>query len=227
MSSPWIERASAIWTATGVMVLGTAEAFLFDEAFSIWGASTTWLEVIAFLLALGMVVLNIRVSAWAWPLSIASSLLYGWLFWHHRLYGDGGLQVFFAVVSVWGWWQWLRGTAGDGRALTIRRLTHSQRLGVAAVIALAWPLLGLYLLKATDTDVPWWDAFPTAASVVGQWLLGRKWIETWAVWIVVNLVSIGLFAYKQLWLTALLYGLFVVLSVVGWRAWSQRLGVHR
>jgi nicotinamide mononucleotide transporter len=85
-----------------------------------------------------------------------------------------------------------------------------------------WPATGLFLLEFTDSDVPWWDAFPTAVSLVGQYLLGRKYVENWAVWIVVNAVSVGLFAFKGLWLTAGLYVVFIVLSVAGWRAWNAR-----
>ena len=73
--------------------------------------------------------------------------------------------------------------------------------------------------------MPWWDAFPTAASVLGQWLLGRKYLENWLAWIVVNVVSVGLFAYKGLWLTVILYTIFIVMSVFGWRAW-RRLAVR-
>jgi nicotinamide mononucleotide transporter len=82
---------------------------------------------------------------------------------------------------------------------------------------------GLFLKTFTDTDVPWWDGFTTALSVVGQFLLGRKFIENWLVWIVVNVVSVGLFIYKGLWLTTILYAVFIVLSVVGYRAWKARL----
>jgi nicotinamide mononucleotide transporter len=89
---------------------------------------------------------------------------------------------------------------------------------------LAWPALGLFLARYSDTDVPYWDAFPTAASITGQWLLGRKYIENWAVWLLVNTVSVGLLAYKQLWLTAMLYSLFVGLSVWGWRSWRLLAG---
>ena len=92
-----------------------------------------------------------------------------------------------------------------------------------AACALLWPAAGLFLKAYTDTDVPWWDAFPTAVSLVGQFLLGRKYIENWAAWLVVNTVSVALFVHKGLWLTAVLYGVFVVLSVAGWLAWQRRL----
>jgi nicotinamide mononucleotide transporter len=81
----------------------------------------------------------------------------------------------------------------------------------------------LLLQHFTDTDVAWWDALPTALSLVGQALLGRKYIENWLVWLVVNAVSVALFVHKELWLTALLYALFTAMSVWGWRAWQRKL----
>jgi nicotinamide mononucleotide transporter len=79
----------------------------------------------------------------------------------------------------------------------------------------------LFLDRFTDTDVPWWDAFPTAASVIGQWLLGRKYVENWPAWLAVNVVAATLFAYKGLWLTTALYAVFVAMSVFGWLAWRR------
>ena len=193
----------------------------FSPAFTLWGTAVSLLEVVAFVLAIVMVVLNMRVNALAWPLAIISSLLYFALFWNSRLYGDASLQVFFALVALWGWWQWLRGRAADGAALQVRALPVRGRWGLLLALALAWPATGLFLKTFTDTDVPWWDAFPTAASVIGQWLLGRKYVENWPAWVVVNVVSVGLFAYKGLWLTTLLYTLFVAMSFMGWRAWAR------
>ncbi|MEP7057739.1 MAG: nicotinamide riboside transporter PnuC [Caldimonas sp.] len=199
---------------------------LFATAFALWGAPVTWLEVVAFVLALATVAMNIRVNPIGWPLAIASSLLYFGLFWNSRLYGDGGLQIFFAVVAVWGWWQWLRGTQADGRPLEVRHLgPRGRRLALVALVV-SWPLTGLFLRTYTDTDVPWWDAFPTAASVIGQWLLGRKYIENWPAWVVVNVVSVALFAYKGLWLTVILYLVFIAMSFVGWRAWRGLLNAR-
>ena len=189
--------------------------------FTAWGVPVSALELTAFVLAIAMVVLNMRVNAWAWPLAIASSLLYFALFWNSRLYGEAGLQIFFAVVALWGWWQWRRGTAADGAALRVRRLSLRGRLGIVAAVVVAWPATGIFLARFTDTDVPWWDAFPTAASVAGQWLLGRKYLENWAAWVAVNVVSVGLFAYKGLWPTVVLYLIFIAMSFAGWRAWRR------
>jgi nicotinamide mononucleotide transporter len=196
---------------------------LFAEAFALWGSPTTWLEIAAVVIALAMVGCNIREIHWGWPLAIVSSLMYFALFWRSKLYGDASLQIFFVIVAFWGWYQWLRGHRADGSSLHVARLSRRGLALAVAACALLWPATGLFLKTFTDTDVPWWDAFPTAVSLVGQFLLGRKFIENWAVWIAVNVVSVGLFAYKALWLTVGLYGVFIALSVIGWRAWQRRL----
>jgi nicotinamide mononucleotide transporter len=197
--------------------------FLFTPAFALWGAPTTWLEIAAVVIALAMVGCNIRQIHWGWPLAIISSFMYFALFWRSKLYGDASLQIFFAVIAFWGWFQWLRGRRADGSPLKATRLAPRGLAIAVAACAVLWPATGLFLKTYTDTDVPWWDAFPTATSLVGQFLLGRKFIENWAVWIAVNVVSVGLFAYKGLWLTVGLYAVFVALSVVGWRAWRRAL----
>ena len=199
---------------------------LFAEAFTLWGSATTWLEIAAVVIALAMVGCNIKEIHWGWPLAIVSSLMYFALFWRSRLYGDAALQIFFVVVAFWGWFQWLRGRRSDGTSLHVTRLTQRGLAYTVAACAVLWPVTGLFLKTFTDTDVPWWDAFPTAVSLVGQFLLGRKFIENWAVWIIVNVVSVGLFAYKGLWLTVGLYAVFIALSVVGWQAWHKRLAVQ-
>ena len=196
---------------------------LFTSAFQIRGFPVTWFELLAFTLAIAMVVCNMRVNPAGWPLAIASSLLYCMLFARSRLYGDAALQIFFVVIAAWGWRQWLYAKDDTGQALGVQRLGMRGRWTLVGVFALAWPATGIFLRRFTDTDVPWWDAFPTALSVIGQWLLGRKYIENWPTWVVVNVVSASLFAYKALWLTTALYVVFIVLSFIGWRAWQLRL----
>lgn len=208
--------------------LAWALAWLQATPLHLLGSPVTRAEGLGFMLSLGMVACNIRVNVWGWPLAIASSLLYVLVFAGSRLYGEAALQALFIAMAAWGWWQWLRGrdSAGagsTGAALQVGRLSaHQARLAALATLA-AWPLLGLVLQRATNTDVPFLDAAPTVASVTGTLLLARKRIENWAVWLGVNVFSVGLFAYKALWLTALLYALFALLSVVGWRAWKRLL----
>lgn len=197
---------------------------LFSTAFSLWGFETSWLELAAVLLSLGMVLCTITENHWGWPLAALSSGLYFILFWSQRLYGDAWLQVLFAALAMWGWSVWLRGV--DGVSLPITRMTPRSRWQMLFLAGLLWLLTGLTLLNLTDTDVPWWDGFPTAVSLIGQYLLARKHLENWAVWIIVNSVAAGLFAWKELWLTALLYLIFIGLSVVGWRHWASRMNIN-
>jgi nicotinamide mononucleotide transporter len=199
----------------------------FAPAFTAWGIPFTWLEIVAVALSIAMVVCNMRVNPLGWPLAIVASLLYFALFWNSKLYGDASLQIFFVVIAAWGWWQWLHGTAADGQPLQVRTLGRQGRINALAAVLIGWPAIGWFLKNYTDTDVPWWDAFPTAASIVGQWLLARKYVENWATWVVVNIVSVALFAYKGLWLTTALYVAFVLMSVAGWRAWQRVLAAPK
>lgn len=199
---------------------------LLAPAFTVAGSPFTWLELLACVLSVAMVVANMKVMTVGWPLAIASSGLYFVLFWDARLYGDASLQVFFMAVALWGWWQWLRGRGDDGAPLAVRRLVGAQRWQVPLLGLLLWPAVGAFLWRFTDTDVPWWDAFPTAFSLVGQWLLGRKYLENWGAWLLVNVVGVGLFAYKGLWLTTGLYAVFALMAVAGWQAWRRLLAAE-
>jgi nicotinamide mononucleotide transporter len=192
---------------------------LSSPAFTLLGSPASWAEVIGAVLGIAMVVCNIYQIHWGWPLAFASSALYFLVFWGSKLFGDASLQIFFAVMSLWGWMQWLRGMRSDGQALGIQSLTARHTMYLIAACALLWGATGLFLLKFTTTDVPWWDAFPTALSIVATVLLGRKYIENWPLWVVVNVVGIALFAYKGLWLTVGLYGVFAVMALLGWQAW--------
>ncbi len=200
-----------------------ATAPLLAPAFHLAGSDITWLEIAAVVLGLWMVLCNLRINPLGWPLAIVSSALYALLFVHSNLYGEAALQGVFIVLGAWGWWQWLRGTAGDGQRLRVRSLTPRQRGLVLALTLAAWPALGLLLSRVTDSDVPYLDALPTVGSLAGQTLLARKWVDNWPAWVAVNAVSLVLFATKGLWLTVALYAVFLVLAVVGWRAWARLL----
>lgn len=223
-------------------------------AWTAWGVPFSWLELVACVLSLAMVGFNLRVHPAGWPLAMASSVLYGLLFARSRLYGEAALQLVFVAMSACGWWQWLRGArhvtghdglrdalAGvgsdvgaspasaaspDAPALHVRKLGLRGLWGVALSLLVLWPLMGALLSHATDSDVPYWDALPTTGSLIGQWLLGRKYVDNWPCWLLVNLVSMALFAHKALWLTVWLYAVFALLSLVGWRAWLAEARTH-
>lgn len=201
--------------------------FLNSPVFTLFGSPASWAELIGAVLGIAMVICNIKEIHWGWPLAFVSSAMYFLVFWDSKLFGDATLQIFFAVMAAWGWWQWLRGKRDDGSALKIQTLSNASTIKLIALCAFFWLATGLFLLKFTTTDVPWWDAFPTALSVVATLLLGRKYVENWPIWIVVNVVSIALFAYKGLWLTVGLYTVFAIMAVIGWQAWRKQLTAKR
>ena len=191
-----------------------------NDPVSLFGLGVTPLEVISFILSLVTVLLNIRQNHWAWLFAIVSSAAYGVVFFNARLYGDMGLQVVFIVVSVWGWHSWLRGGAGHG-ALPVTRLDGAGWRASLVGWAVGFVLLAYFLKTWTDTDVPHADGFLTAGSLVGQVLLSRKKVENWHAWIAVDILYVGLYLYKDLVLTAILYALFVVMAIIGLRTWRR------
>jgi nicotinamide mononucleotide transporter len=191
-----------------------------NDSLALFGFATTPLELISFVLSVLTVLLNIRQNHWAWLFAIISSAAYGMVFFDARLYGDMGLQLVFIVVSVWGWYSWLHGGA-QRQALDVSRLDRAGWIGSMTGWLIGFVLLAFFLKTWTNTDVPYADGFLTAGSLLGQLLLSRKKIENWHAWIAVDILYVGLYLYKNLVLTAILYALFVVMAVIGLRAWDR------
>jgi nicotinamide mononucleotide transporter len=191
-----------------------------NDPITLLGFTTNALEILSFVLSVVTVLLNIRQTHWAWLFAIVSSAMYGVVFYQARLYGDMGLQVVFIVVSVWGWYQWLYGGAQHDTLHVSRSSTPGWAWGIACWIA-GFVILANFLAHWTNTDVPNIDGFLTAGSLLGQVLLSRKKVENWIVWIVVDILYVGLYVYKGLALTAILYALFVVLAGIGLVAWYR------
>ncbi|MCS6995468.1 MAG: nicotinamide riboside transporter PnuC [Casimicrobiaceae bacterium] len=197
---------------------------MLEPAFELWGNTVSRLELLAFALALACIVQQVRERHWAWPLAFLASLLYVWLFAASKLYGEAAVNLFFAGAALWGWWQWLFGRRRhETGPLRVAALTRGGRLIAAAAWLALWAAIAWLLAQATDSDVPLADAFVTAGSVVGTVLLGRKFIENWWVWLVVNAASVALFLYKALWLTAILYAIFFALAIWGLVRWRGQL----
>ncbi|KVW37039.1 nicotinamide riboside transporter PnuC [Burkholderia ubonensis] len=167
-----------------------------------------------------------------WPVGLASVALYGWIFFDAKLYSDMLLQGAFAVLQVYGWRRWLAqrmdradGTAGaaasHGAVVPVSGVTPAKVLPdlIAAVVGSA--LLGGIMARWTDAALPFVDASLTAFSLVAQYWTARRYIASWGLWIVVNVVYVGMFVVKELYLTAGLYALFIGLAVIGWRDWRN------
>ena len=193
-----------------------------NDAITLFGLPTTPMELLSFTLAAITVLLTIRQNHWAWLFTIVSSATYAVVFRDAKLYGDMALQFVFIGAAVWGWYMWLRGGDNHG-VLTVSRLSRQGVITAALAWLTAFVAVALLLSGFTDTDVAYPDAFLTAGSLVGQVLLARKKLENWIIWIVVDVLYVGLYVYKGLMLTAILYAVFVFLAVQGLRAWRRSL----
>ncbi|SEI46919.1 nicotinamide riboside transporter PnuC [Frateuria terrea] len=178
------------------------------------------IELVGAALSAWAVWLTARRRPWCWPVGFASVLVYGWIFIHARLYSDALLQAAFAGLIVYGWLRWIRHLDSDGRVqvatLPVRRLAIQLMIGVVGALA-----LGYAMHRWTNAALPWLDAALTAFSLVAQWWQGRRHIAAWWLWIVVDVIYVGEYVYKDLLITAVLYAGFVALAAMGLRQWRR------
>jgi len=183
------------------------------------------LEIIAVVVNVIGVWLTARRTPWCWPVNVIAVLLYVWIFYDVKLYSDMLLQIIFVFMQGYGWWRWRAGQVEDGRVhverLPVQRAVAS--LAVGGVIAL---MLGAGMARFTDAEVPWLDATLTAYSLVASYWAARKYVASWWLWIALDAVYTGLYYYKALPLTAVLYAGFIVLALYGLRAWQQDLATQ-
>jgi nicotinamide mononucleotide transporter len=180
----------------------------------------TLVELIGALLSAWGVWLTARRKPWCWPVGLVSVLVYTWIFIDARLYSDALLQLAFAVLIVYGWHRWLQHLGEDGRvevaSLSRRHATVHLLLGTVGAL-----MLGFTMHRWTDAALPWLDAALTAFSLVAQWWQAKRHVAAWWLWIVVDVIYVGEYVYKHLLITSVLYAGFVVLAIIGLRAWQQ------
>jgi nicotinamide mononucleotide transporter len=181
-----------------------------------------WTEILGFVTGAASVLLAVRESAWNWPVGIANNVFFLILFWRAKLYADAVLQIVYIVISIFGWWNWLRGGAGHS-ALPIGKTTPQSGILLAFVTAMATAVLVIALHRFTDSVVPFWDGVTTALSLTAQYMLSRKLLENWWVWMTADIIYIALYCYKSLYLTGLLYLLFFAMCIAGYSGWRKSL----
>ena len=178
------------------------------------------LEWIAALAGAVSVYLSARENIWSWPTAIVNVGLYIIVFRRAGLYSDMGLQVVYLVLSVYGWYQWLYGGA-NRTELTVSRATAREWLIVTPIVLVFWIALARYTATLPGVALPSLDAGLATVSLVAQWMMTRKIIENWMLWIVADIIYVPMYVYKGLPVTAVLYAVFLVLAVVGLRSWSR------
>lgn len=180
----------------------------------------TWIELAAAILSAWAVWLTARRRPWCWPLGLVSVGVYAWVFVHSKLYSDALLQGAFALMLGYGWWRWLHNLQDDGRVriAPLAPLPATAHVGAGTLAAL---LLGAFMHHHTDASLPWLDATLAAFSLVAQgWQAGRH-VAAWWMWIIVDVVYVGMYLYKGLYITAVLYAAFLVLAIDGLRSWRR------
>jgi nicotinamide mononucleotide transporter len=182
-------------------------------------SAVEWIGALAGLICVWLVA---RASIWNWPLSIVNTTLYSVVFLRARLYGDALLQVVFTLLGVYGWWSWRFGGA-QGAELLLRRATRAQVGGALAASFAGIAFSALVLTRATDSPVPIWDSSVLVLSLVATWAQARKVLESWWVWILVDVISVPLYVTRELYPTALLYSLFLAICIAGLRHWTELL----
>lgn len=185
---------------------------------------STWLEATGVVTGALCVALAVRESVWNFPATLVNVSAFGVLFLGARLFADAGLQVVYFGLALRGWYLWLHG----GERHTALRVSNVPRR-TAAIVAACGAALTLVLwitLRHVGGSASFFDALTTSISLCAQWMLNRKYIQNWYAWIAADLVYIPLYAYKELYLTSILYAVFLVMSVLGLREWGASWRAH-
>ncbi len=193
-----------------------------------YDALCTWLtahgsscaELFGFITGVLNVWLVTRENIWSWPLGVLNAVFYMVVFARTGLYSDTGLQVVYFVLSLYGWYHWLRG-GPQHEAVVVTRTPQRLWLILAAIALATWFLLSSITKRLPGAAMPHLDAALVATSLVAQWMMTRKLLENWILWIAVDVVYIGLFINRQLPLTAVLYTVFLGLAILGYFQWRK------
>ncbi|AKC39638.1 nicotinamide mononucleotide transporter pnuC [Mycolicibacterium phlei] len=181
-----------------------------------------WTELIGSLAGVLFVILAVRQNIWTFPVAIVSSLFYIVVFSRQTLYADAALQVMFIALAAQGWYLWLRGSP-DRHGVVVRRTPQWAWLPLAFSLAVLVAGLYAFLITFTDSNAPQLDSVITGLSIVSQFMMNRKWIENWALWIITDTFSVGVYLFKGLNLTAGLYAFLSVMAAVGLWSWRKEL----
>ena len=182
--------------------------------------STSCAEVAGALILVVNVYLVTRENIWNWPVAIVGAAFYIVVFIGQGLYSDTGLQVVYIVLSVYGWYHWLHG-ANNRAELPVARATPREWMTFIASGVVGWAVLFFIVSRLPGTALPALDSALTATSLVAQFMMTRKLLENWALWIAVDVAYVGMFMYKGLNVTALLYAVFLGLAIFGHIEWKR------
>ena len=187
-----------------------------------------WVEICGTLTGLIYLWFSIKQSIMTWPMGLLTSLLYIWIFFTAKFYAGMGLQFYYVFISIYGWWSWIHGDQNNDGS----RMLHISRTSIKLWVRLFFLFLFLFAIIAfilkefTDSPIPYWDSFISSLSIIATWMLARKKFEHWFIWMVVDTVSIGLYIYRELYPTTLLFVGYTTMAVIGYYEWRKDLKIN-
>ncbi len=184
---------------------------------------TNWLEILGTTVGLIYLYLEWRASIYLWLTSIIMPAIYMFVYFQHGLYADFGIQIYYLLAALYGFLVWKYGKKKEEKVLPITSTPLSYWKYIFVALLFIWALIAWILISFTNSNVPYWDSFTTATSIIGLWLLARKYVEQWLVWIAVDVVCTGLYIYKGIYFTSCLYGLYTIIAVFGYRKWKSMM----
>lgn len=190
--------------------------------------TTNYVELLGALCGLVYIVLSVRQNILTWPAGLISSLIYVAVFFQSKFYAGMGLQVYYVGISIYGWYFWLKGSRKEKHGeVAISKMKKSEAICATIAFPFIFTVILLVLLHLTDSPVPYPDALSTSLSIVATWMLARKILENWLLWIVADLVSTGLYIYKGLWPTTVLFLIYTILAFIGYSQWKRSLEAQK
>jgi nicotinamide mononucleotide transporter len=193
-----------------------------DTPLNILGTQTTPTELVAVMFGLMSVWFMKKENILAYPFGIINVLIYVYICFTARLYAYSGINVFYAVMSAYGWYNWSR-PGGEEGPVRISRLGARGIWGYLLLILIFFVALRVLLVTFTDSVVPTWDAFTTSVYIIGMWLLAHKKIENWILWIVGDIISVGLFIFEKLYFSSFQFFVFTIIATLGFLEWRRKL----
>lgn len=184
-----------------------------------WWSHQTWPEIIAVVTGLLCVYLAAVNNIWNWPFAIISVGIYIFIFFEAHLYADMGLQFYFMAMNIYGWYHWSHKSAHEQKTPVI--LITKREIGTAVIAIILFTFILGSVLKYTTASFPYLDSFCTACSLVAQYLLARKVLQNWLIWIFVDVIYVGVYTFKDLHLTAIMYAIYVAMALLGYLDWRK------
>lgn len=182
-----------------------------------------WIENLGVVTGLLYIILSVRQNIWCWIFGIISSGVFLIVFFNSKIYADMSLQLYYVVMGIYGWIHWAGvDKKGKDAKVPIVRLNAKSAFSLFAITLALFFIIAWFLIKFTDSPIPWVDAFTTSLSFTATWMLARKIIEHWIIWVVVDAVSMGLYFYRELYSSILLFGVLTALAIYGYIEWDRQ-----